>query len=608
MPAYRPGPESITAVRSIVEQTWQDWELLIVDDASGDEFDGLFAQLQGLDPRVRVLHQEINRGTYAARNRALEEARGDFITFQDTDDWSHPERLERQVRPLLEDSSLLRTLSLSLRCGDDLVFQHLGNGPVHANASSHMFRQSVLDTVDRFDWVRKSADTEFDRRLEAVFPGRRLQLHEPLAVVRLQKDSLSRNDVRPGWMHPSRMEYRAAMIHWHRQIQAGASPRIPSDVTQRPLSAPRPFLRDVGLPEQAIDIAFAADWTMDGATQRAAVAEMQVLARSGLRVGLLHVRSAFSEAPRRAPLSLAVRRALADGTLTFVSLEEPDHVPTIVVRQPDVLEFPTSRPVSLTTDRIVIVADTSPRATQNHAVRWVAEDCDRNAEALFAVTPEWIIPDDPTRGADAPSLDPAQVSATAYPRVLDVLPGPGRRSRRLRSNRPVVGWIFGGEASELPDGAAALRQIFPVDGSVDVRLLGSRYLLKDALGDFPTDWLVYETGEVTARQFLDQLDVVVAFPRTVTAEAFRTVEEALAAGCLAVVARELAPHFDGAVQTCEPAEVTALVDRLRADEATFRDQSYRGWRWADERFACSGRQLVEALGVVAPSSGPTSSP
>ncbi|MCZ2261523.1 glycosyltransferase family 2 protein [Isoptericola sp. QY 916] len=593
MPAYRPGPESITAVRSVVQQTWQDWELLVVDDASGDEFEAVFAQLQGLDPRVRVLRQPVNRGTYAARNRALEEARGEFVTFQDTDDWSHPERLERQVRPLLEDPSLLRTLSRSLRCDDDLVFQRLGNDPVHANASSHLFRRSVLDTVGRFDWVRKSADTEFDLRLEAVFPGRRLQLQEPLAFVRLQVDSLSRNDVRPGWMHPTRVEYRAATIHWHRQIEAGASPRIPADVTQRPLTAPRPFLRDVGLPEQGVDVAFVADWTMDGATQRTALAEMAALARTGLRVGLVHVRSAFSEAPRRAPLSLAARRALADRTLTFVSLEEQDHVPTIVVRQPDVLEFPTSRPVALSTDRVVVVADAGSRAAGGPGVRWVAEDCERNVETLFGVAPEWIAPDDP---------------AHAYPRVLDVPRWPGTLPRRFRNDRPVVGWIFGGEPSALPDGAARLREVFPADGTVDVRLLGSRRVLAGALPAVPAEWLVYETGEVTARQLLHQVDVVVAFPRAVTAEALRTVEEALAEGCVPVVSPELAPHFGDAVLTCAPDEVPGLVGRLRADEAAFRERSRRGWRWADERFADSGRRVVDALGLAAPSSSPTGSP
>ncbi|MFF2451517.1 glycosyltransferase family 2 protein [Isoptericola sp. NPDC058082] len=586
MPAYRPGPESVTAVRSVVQQTWQDWELLVVDDASGDEFEDVFAQLEGLDPRVRVLRQPVNRGTYAARNRALEEARGDFVTFQDTDDWSHPERLERQVRPLLEDPTLVRTLSLSLRCGDDLVFQHLGNSPVHANASSHLFRRSVLDTVGRFDWVRKSADTEFDRRLEAVFPGRRLELREPLAVVRLQADSLSRNDVRPGWMHPSRMEYRAAMIHWHRQIEAGASPRIPADVTQRPLTAPRPFLRDIGLPVQPIDVAFVADWTMDGATQRSAVAEMEALARTGLRVGLLHVRSAFSDAPRRAPLSLTVRGALADRTLTFASLEESDHIPTIVVRQPDVLEFPTSRPVSLTTDRVVIVSDAGGGAREGSGVRWVAEDCDRNAEALFQVAPEWITLDD-------------------LPRVLDVPSGPGRQPRRFRSDRPVVGWVFGGEEPTTTDGAERLRRVFPVDGSVDVRLVGCRRVLDGALGGIPTDWLVYETGEVAARQFLHQLDVVVAFPRSATTGAVRTVEEALAEGCVAVVAPELAPFFGDAVLTCAPDEVAGLAGRLRADEAAFRDRSRRGWQWAHDRFDGSGQRFVEALGATAPSSGLT---
>ncbi|WP_402375874.1 glycosyltransferase [Isoptericola rhizosphaerae] len=591
MPAFRPGPESITAVRSIVEQTWQDWELLVVDDASGAEYDEVFAQIAYMDPRVRVIRQPVNRGTYAVRNRALEEARGEFVTFQDIDDWSHPERLERQVIPLQNDPSLVRTLSRSLRCSDGLVFQYLGYSPDRENASSHMFRRSVLETVGRFDWVRKGADSEFDQRLEAVFPGRRLQMTEPLAFVRLEPDSLSRGDFRPGWTHPARVEYRDAMRHWHEQIKVGASPEIPVDVARRPLTAPRPFLRDLEVPDQHVDLAVAADWSMDGATQRAALEEIQALTRSGRRVGLVHLRSMFGDATPRAALSIAARRALADRSAMFVSLEEADHVPTIVVRQPEILEFPSSRPVALTTDQVVIVADSLPGPESGAEPRWTVADCDNNAQALFGLVPRWAAQDDMVEAAVARHIGDRPVQR--HPAVLDVLAWSTPRTR-FRADRPVIGWICGTDPAALPASLPLLQEIYPDDGSVDVRILGGRQHLRAALGSVPPAWLVYGAGEISARELMMQLDFAVAFPpEGPTLDTLRTMHEALAAGCVVVTDQSISPHLGDAAVYCEPADALALVTDLRHRPDAYREQSQKGRRWVEERFANSAEGFAE---------------
>src|SRR5699024_8003040 len=111
VPTFSPGSGIITAIRGLLEQTWQNLEIIVVNDASPLVFREVFTYLENLDPRVRVIHQKQNAGAYVARNAGLKAASGAFITTHDDDDWSHPDKISSQVRPLLNDGSLMATTS-----------------------------------------------------------------------------------------------------------------------------------------------------------------------------------------------------------------------------------------------------------------------------------------------------------------------------------------------------------------------------------------------------------------------------------------------------------------------------------------------------------------
>jgi len=104
MPAYNAECFINEAIKSIQEQTYSQWELLIVDDGSSDATAAIAECLASEDPRIRVMRQAPSGHAAVARNRALDVMRGDYVAFLDADDVSSPQRLSTCVT-LLDDNS-----------------------------------------------------------------------------------------------------------------------------------------------------------------------------------------------------------------------------------------------------------------------------------------------------------------------------------------------------------------------------------------------------------------------------------------------------------------------------------------------------------------------
>src|SRR5690606_33864835 len=93
------------AVRSILDQTFRDLELIVIDDGSGDGTGDALDRVAAADQRMRVIHQD-NTGLTRALIRGCAEARGEFIARQDADDWSQPLRIAEQVALMDTDPGL----------------------------------------------------------------------------------------------------------------------------------------------------------------------------------------------------------------------------------------------------------------------------------------------------------------------------------------------------------------------------------------------------------------------------------------------------------------------------------------------------------------------
>lgn len=128
MPVYNGIHVLEKTVRSVQAQTFENWELIIVNDCSTDGSLQLLNRLAGEDARIRVFSNETNSGAARSRNTGLDQCRGACIAFLDSDDQWHPEKLEKQLACMAQTGADIVYTSYAIvdgqgnqRCRDFLV-------------------------------------------------------------------------------------------------------------------------------------------------------------------------------------------------------------------------------------------------------------------------------------------------------------------------------------------------------------------------------------------------------------------------------------------------------------------------------------------------------
>lgn len=102
MPCFQAEPYIAESIESVLRQTYSNWELLITDDCSSDRTPEIAKAYGEKDPRIKFRIAQQHTGIANTRNQSLQRAQGRFIAFLDNDDLWVPEKLEKQVRFLLQ--------------------------------------------------------------------------------------------------------------------------------------------------------------------------------------------------------------------------------------------------------------------------------------------------------------------------------------------------------------------------------------------------------------------------------------------------------------------------------------------------------------------------
>jgi glycosyltransferase involved in cell wall biosynthesis len=192
------------AIESILNQTFRDFEFIIIDDGSTDETPGILVSYQKADPRVAVLHQ-VNKGQVPSLNSGCGLARGRYIARIDADDVALPERLERQIAYLEQNPQIAllgssisnidemgRHLSTwALPTGDKEIKERLfGLQDIPFCHVTLVFRTEAFRAVNGYRTAFAPAE-DYDLWLRMAERWQLSNLPEPLVKVRRRAQSLS---------------------------------------------------------------------------------------------------------------------------------------------------------------------------------------------------------------------------------------------------------------------------------------------------------------------------------------------------------------------------------------------------------------------------------
>ncbi|MDX1762241.1 MAG: glycosyltransferase family 2 protein [Christiangramia sp.] len=202
MPAYNSEAFIAESIRSVIQQTYQDWELLIIDDASTDATRNVISKLYQEDNRIRLLENSSNRGTHHTRNKGIKAAQGDFIAFLDADDLWKPEKLKRQLEVLSQENFSACFSSYDLISEDgtklqkkiealpELEYQKLLKANYVGNLTG-IYNARVLGKIYCPEISKRQDWSLWLKVIEKGGPMKGIQ--ESLAIYRIRKNSISTN-------------------------------------------------------------------------------------------------------------------------------------------------------------------------------------------------------------------------------------------------------------------------------------------------------------------------------------------------------------------------------------------------------------------------------
>ncbi|MDZ7736267.1 MAG: glycosyltransferase [Gammaproteobacteria bacterium] len=611
MPAFNAQATLGYAVGGLLDQTYKNLEILIVDDGSSDRTRGIAEDFARRDDRVRVLGHDRNRGLYAARNTALAHAEGEFITVHDSDDWAHPQMLALQVAGLRDNARAVATFSRLCRVRNNLMFRLRPDRPMleplHWNFTSMLIGRERLEAMGGWDPVMAHADAELIQRLRED-AGREslieVRSEVPLAFFNQSAGCITEQASTGIYsLHVgARREYEAQACHWRQGRAYGTRwPAIqPRTDGRTPFYVPH-TLRPAGWKQDTdYDVILVSSLGSSGGTRRCNLAYIAACSALGLRVGLVNY-------PRYTDQNCGdihpdYRDLLQAGNVDLLTAQDTARCRLLLLHHPPLLRRPFSALPAIRAERLLLLVNQLPwymHSMQYEQTFYSVADVDRRFSELFGDDPAWVPISPLCRRLLAPMVDPARLHPEDWVPVLhpDFRKRWAPRTAEI-TRKPVLGRHSRDHWTKWPAAAETTLQAYGAALSGRVRLLGGCAHSPLMPRRLPGHWEVMPFDSMAADDFLDTIDVFVHFPHEDYIEEFgRNVMEAMAAGVPCILPEAFRENFGDAARYCAPDEVVAVINELWANAEMYEAMSQRGLAFVDKHCtpACAERRLRGAL-------------
>lgn len=573
----RNGSDRIgVAMRAVLGQSWHNLELIIVDDASdGYHWDKL-VEMAAESERVRLVRLDVQQGAYRARNYGLQNASGEFVTVHDDDDWSHPQKIEIQVRHLLEHSSAPANMTYQTRINRDGLFLRINDNPEfnQKNYSSLLIRVSDLKKLGGWGDLNRGADAEFHDRIAAVTGTKVVGLlTPPLSFTKAREGSLTSGEIRKGALDFARQTLGLTYPVWHSRLQTGQTPLTSGDPVPYPV--PSNMLPREGALLESIDVVFITDYRFKGGNSSLIAAEIAAAATAGLRVAVAQMDSPVLRS--RPPMNETVYDVLQEHSIPVVTITDPLEVSLVVLRHPSILQYADNIRSGFRPQRVAVIVNNAPMGTNGSDAIYDLEACVINGGRLFGIVPEIFPESQQTRkvldglfpGTDLADGDwPGFIDHRQYLTARDV----------SEQRKPVVGRHSRDHVLKWPDRKTDLLDVYVRPDDYETRVLGGADSIKSRFGDLGSLGVtVYPFGAVDPHVFLKDVDFWVYFHSDSLVESFgMSIVEAMASGAVVILPEYMEPMFGAGALYCEPKDVAGIVNEYWNDRQRYMKQSSMG--------------------------------
>lgn len=591
-----------TALTSLQNQTWENLEIIVVDDCSKDNTIAMAEEFAKKDPRIKVLQTEQNGGPYIARNIALNHATGDFVTINDADDWSHPCKIQVQAEHLINNPKIIGNTSEQARLTEDLNFYRRGKPGLYifGNMSSFMFRRKEFrDKIGYWDSVRFGADSEAIKRIKQAFGEKSIvELQTgPLSFQRQSSGSLTGNSAFgfPGYFMGARKEYLEAQLDYHQKAES-IKYTFPQEKRPFPIPEPMKPVREVEKGSRRhFDVIIVSDFRLEGGSTLSSLEEIKAQRKMGFKTGLVQL-ARFDYVPNK-KINPLIRNMIDGDLVQMIVYGEKVSCDLLILRYPPILEHYQRYIPDIQAGHINVIINQTPMSDYGtHGERrFNIEVCHKQLIEYFNKDAIWFPIGPLVRQAleqyHAEEIKSIQLSDKDWVNIINVEEWTSPNKRKREENHIKIGRHSRSQAVKWPDKKEELLKIYPDKSPYEVHILGGAQAPEKVLGYIPDNWIVKEFGEVDPKEFLSNLDVFVYYTRSDWVESFgRVIIEAMAAGVPVVIPPEYKELFGEAAIYARPDEVTSKLEELISNKSYYERQQKIALEYVNKNFGYAQHQ------------------